>query len=268
MLRDRQRFLHVGEYGRDRTSNGASGARRTVDPYRDAREALVARRRALGRQLAEIDRRIDEGPGEGAGERRSGERQRATGRWRMASGFFLGFLACQAIALVVFAAVVPRSREVTVVGAAAAPVPELVAKLPLAIAEPRIAAPPPAPIVRTDLDRHIRWIAPEAWEIDRVLVDRALGASAGLSGGPTAILHERNGQPIGVRIYGIRRDSILGRLGFENGDTLLDVNGYEVTGADGALAAYERLRDAPAFFIRLERQGETRLHMIRVAAAD
>lgn len=126
-----------------------------------------------------------------------------------------------------------------------------------------VALPSPAAITSEDLDAHVRWIAPQAWEIDRAIVERAL-QQVDLHGGSRFVPHERGGRVVGVRIYGVRPGSGLARLGIENGDTLLDVNGYEVAIPDRALEAYARLRGTDALFVRLERRGEERMHVYRI----
>lgn len=126
---------------------------------------------------------------------------------------------------------------------------------------------PSAAAIDGELDpaRHVRWIAPQAWEIDRVLIDHALvSSSATHHGGRRVIPHHRDGRVIGVRLYGVRRADLLGWLGIQNGDTILDINGHELSAPDHALEAYTRLRTADALFVRLERRGEERVHVYRI----
>ncbi len=129
-------------------------------------------------------------------------------------------------------------------------------------------APPLEPatgtITREDLDRHVRWIAPQAWELDRALVDRMIASAATLHPSVRVIPHEARGRVVGVRLFGVRRDSVLGRLGIQNGDTLLEVNGVSMGSPDGALEAYARLRRTDALFVRLSRRGEELVHVYRI----
>ena len=69
------------------------------------------------------------------------------------------------------------------------------------------------------------------------------------------IPHEEGGQVVGVKLYGIRRSSLLGRLGIQNGDMLRTINGYDMTAPDSALEAYARLRSADRITINLNRRG-------------
>ena len=70
------------------------------------------------------------------------------------------------------------------------------------------------------------------------------------------IPHEQGGRTVGVKLYGIRRSSLLGRLGIQNGDMLRTINGYDMTAPDSALEAYARLRNADRITINLQRRGQ------------
>lgn len=119
-------------------------------------------------------------------------------------------------------------------------------------------------ITREDLDRHVRWIAPQAWELDRELVDRMIASTATLHPSVRVIPHEERGRVVGVRLFGVRRDSVLGRLGVQNGDTLLEVNGVSMASPEGALGLYARVHSTDALFVRLSRRGEELVHVYRI----
>jgi membrane-associated protease RseP (regulator of RpoE activity) len=53
----------------------------------------------------------------------------------------------------------------------------------------------------------------------------------------------------------IRPSSLYARLGLLNGDTLVSVNGFELTSADKALEIYTKLREASRIEIVVERKG-------------
>ena len=69
--------------------------------------------------------------------------------------------------------------------------------------------------------------------------------------------HEENGEVVGFKVYGIRRDSLFGKLGLENGDLIQTINGIPMTGADKALQAYGRLRMADRISISVTRRGQS-----------
>lgn len=70
------------------------------------------------------------------------------------------------------------------------------------------------------------------------------------------IPHMENGVESGLRFYGIRRSSVLGALGLQNGDTLTHLDGRPLTSADMALEAYARHRDFQRVTIQLLRRGQ------------
>ena len=68
----------------------------------------------------------------------------------------------------------------------------------------------------------------------------------------------KDGAPHGFRIFGIRRDTLPALLGFQNGDTILSVNGYTMSSPDEALSAYGKIRAAEtdALTFAVERGGK------------
>jgi len=53
---------------------------------------------------------------------------------------------------------------------------------------------------------------------------------------------KQNEQVVGIRVFGIRPDTLLGKLGFESGDRFESINGAAVTSPDQARRAFEGLR--------------------------
>ena len=65
----------------------------------------------------------------------------------------------------------------------------------------------------------------------------------------------REGAPIGFKLYAIRSGSIFARLLFQDGDTILRVNGADLTSPETALWIYARTRETSHFVVALERKG-------------
>ncbi|MCB9593234.1 MAG: hypothetical protein H6719_10930 [Sandaracinaceae bacterium] len=105
------------------------------------------------------------------------------------------------------------------------------------------------------LDNGITKVSERQYTIERSLVDRLLANQAALMRTARVIPHEEGGRVVGVKLYGIRRSSLLGRLGIQNGDMLRTINGYDMTAPDSALEAYARLRAADRITINLQRRG-------------
>ena len=105
-----------------------------------------------------------------------------------------------------------------------------------------------------ELDEGIEKISDTKFSIQRSLVDKALANQGSLMRAARVIPHEENGRVVGVKLYGIRRNSLLGRLGVRNGDMLRTINGFSMTSPDTALEAYSRLRTADKLSLAIKRQ--------------
>lgn len=63
-----------------------------------------------------------------------------------------------------------------------------------------------------------------------------------------------DGRPNGFHVHHIRPDSVLAKMGMQDGDLLKRVNGMEISTPDQALAAYTQLKDAAHLTVQLERR--------------
>ena len=66
---------------------------------------------------------------------------------------------------------------------------------------------------------------------------------------------QQDGKVVGLQLFGIRPDTILGILGFEPGDRLQSVNGFDLTSPENALQALARLRTADHLTVQVNRRG-------------
>jgi general secretion pathway protein C len=64
-----------------------------------------------------------------------------------------------------------------------------------------------------------------------------------------------NGKTVGIRLFGVRSDSLLGLIGVENGDRLEKINGLDVASPERALEAYAKLRVADNLTVQVNRRG-------------
>ncbi|UJR83562.1 type II secretion system protein GspC [Sandaracinus amylolyticus] len=127
---------------------------------------------------------------------------------------------------------------------------------PVVVATPEAATPGSPGIETSELDSNIQQISETSYAINRTLVDRLLANQAELMRTARVIPHEVDGRVVGVKIYGIRRSSLLGRLGVQNGDMLRTINGFDLTEPDSVLEAYTRLRSADRLTLSIERRGQ------------
>ena len=98
-------------------------------------------------------------------------------------------------------------------------------------------------------------IAPDERIVDRAVLDGTLALAADRLT-PTRIWPEKkDGKIVGVAIYGIDHEGVLGLLGLQNGDTLQTVNGWDLASPEKALEAYSRVGSSNELVIGLERKG-------------
>jgi general secretion pathway protein C len=74
----------------------------------------------------------------------------------------------------------------------------------------------------------------------------------------------QNGVATGIRLFGVRQDELLGRLGFENGDRVETLMGRPVGTPSETLEAYAAMRGAPRIDIVVERRGKPLKLLVRV----
>jgi general secretion pathway protein C len=103
-------------------------------------------------------------------------------------------------------------------------------------------------------------VGPTEFNVDRGVVDKILENQAELMRQARIVPEQENGKLVGIRLFGVRPDTLLGVLGMENGDRLEKINGYEMTSPEKALEAYARLRTADHLTVSVNRRGsETNL---------
>jgi general secretion pathway protein C len=86
-------------------------------------------------------------------------------------------------------------------------------------------------------------------------VDRILENQAELMRSARIVPEQKDGKTVGIRLFGIRSDTLLGTLGMQNGDRLEKINGYDMASPEKALEAYARLRTASKLTVTLSRRG-------------
>jgi general secretion pathway protein C len=141
-----------------------------------------------------------------------------------------------------------------------APPPAAVAAAPTPSLPP---APPPVGStgargvqkVDPDIASKIQRISANEFNIDRSAIDKLLENQAMLMQSGRMVPDMQNGQTVGMRMYGVRSDTLLGTLGFENGDRLEKINGFDITGVEKGLEAYAKLRTADRFSVTVNRRG-------------
>jgi len=135
--------------------------------------------------------------------------------------------------------------------------PTLPAAAPVAAAAP---APPPPPSggpspVPADIASKIQKISDTEFNIDRSVVDKILENQAELMKSARIVPETKDGKVLGIRLFGIRPETLLGTLGLQNGDRLESINGFNMGSPEKALEAYARLRTASQLDVTVNRRG-------------
>jgi general secretion pathway protein C len=110
-------------------------------------------------------------------------------------------------------------------------------------------------ITPAEMDAAITRESDTRFSVQRGLLDRALSQQESIFRTARLVPHQENGQTVGMRVYGIRRSSLLGRLGVQNGDMLRSMNGFDLNDADAMLTALGRLRTASDLSLSVVRRG-------------
>jgi general secretion pathway protein C len=128
-------------------------------------------------------------------------------------------------------------------------------------APPAASAAPPEPKpkgdngVPDDIAKRIQKVSDTEFHIDRAVVDNILENQAQLMRTARIVPEQKDGKVVGIRLFGIRPETLLGKLGLQNGDRLEAINGFEMASPEKALEAYARLRTADSLSVKVTRRG-------------
>jgi general secretion pathway protein C len=110
----------------------------------------------------------------------------------------------------------------------------------------------------------IREISPTEHVMSHRAVELFLQNQQALMPSLNVVPEVRNGVVKGIRLFGVRQDELLGRLGFENGDRLDTLMGKPVGTPSEALEAYAAMRGASRIDMEVERRGKPLKLVVRV----
>ncbi|HEY2517594.1 MAG TPA: type II secretion system protein GspC [Polyangiaceae bacterium] len=123
------------------------------------------------------------------------------------------------------------------------------------------AAPPPPENaggpggLNPEIKKGISRVSATEFNVDRGVVDKILENQADLMRQARIVPEQENGKMVGIRLFGVRPETLLGVLGMENGDRLQTINGFDMTSPEKALEAYARLRTADHLTVQVNRKG-------------
>lgn len=113
----------------------------------------------------------------------------------------------------------------------------------------------------------IRPSGDEVTTITREALDVMLSNEALMFRQARVVPHMSDGRVRGMQVFGIRRASIPAALGLQNGDVLRSLNGVDLSTPESALEAVARIRTATELRLRVERDGQERALVYRIAPA-
>lgn len=102
----------------------------------------------------------------------------------------------------------------------------------------------------------VRQVSPQTYEVSRKDLDAALANPSDLMMQARLVPSFRNGEPQGFKMFAIKTGSVYSQLGLQNGDILKRINGLSLQSPDGALEAYQKLRESSRFDVEVERNGQ------------
>jgi general secretion pathway protein C len=113
-----------------------------------------------------------------------------------------------------------------------------------------------APAVPSEISDKIQKVSETEFNVDRAVIDNILENQATLMRSARIVPEQKDGKTVGIRLFGIRPDTLLGTLGMQNGDRLEQINGFDMASPEKALEAYARLRTATNLTVQLTRRGK------------
>jgi general secretion pathway protein C len=119
-------------------------------------------------------------------------------------------------------------------------------------ARPPALLPPAVPDPNVGIQR----LSDRELNVDRSVVDRTLEDPSALMKSVRVVPEKQDGVFVGLRLSGIKRDSLLGAVGLRNGDRLESINGFALSSPQKALEAYAKLVTAERLDVRLQRAGQ------------
>ncbi len=128
-----------------------------------------------------------------------------------------------------------------------------VAAAPAAEAAPKKSGKGKVP---EEIASKIHKVSDNEFNVERAVIDNILENQADLMRSARIVPEKEGDKVVGIRLFGIRADSLLGTLGIENGDRLSSINGFEMSDPQKALEAYSKLRTADHLTVSVNRRGK------------
>ncbi len=120
----------------------------------------------------------------------------------------------------------------------------------------QVAPAPGTDALTIEMERGIKLIKENQYEIQRQTLESVLGNMNLLSRSARIVPEIRDGKAAGFRLYSVRPDGPFAKIGMQNGDVISAINGLEITSPEKALEVYSKLKSASHLSVGLERNGQ------------
>jgi general secretion pathway protein C len=110
--------------------------------------------------------------------------------------------------------------------------------------------------VPSEIADKIHKLSETEFNVERSVIDSILENQAELMKSARIVPEKEGDKVVGIRLFGIRPESLLGTLGLENGDRLSSINGFEMSDPQKALEAYAKLKTADHLTVSVNRHGK------------
>ncbi len=107
-----------------------------------------------------------------------------------------------------------------------------------------------------EMEQGIEKVNDTNYTLSRSMLNKVLDNAGKLIGIAAIAPKMEGGQSVGMEIRGVRPNTLLTKLGIQNGDILETVNDQSLTSPDAALGAYSTLRTADKFSLSVRRGGQ------------
>ena len=114
-----------------------------------------------------------------------------------------------------------------------------------------------AGLTETEMTEGIDRVNDRNYNLSRSMLNKVLDNAGKIIGIAAVAPKLENGESIGMEIRGIRPDTLLTKIGIQNGDILESINGQSLSNPDAALGAYTTLRTADKFTLSVRRDGQS-----------
>ncbi len=110
----------------------------------------------------------------------------------------------------------------------------------------------------------VKVVGENEYELDSAIVEAKLNDAEGLARGAKVIPNYEDGKKAGIKLVGIRGDSVYSQLGIQSGDVVTSINGTKIKNQAHAIELLQKMRGAKEASIEVQRRGKAEQLKYRV----